>query len=208
MQYLNRGDAEINLGGLHLGSLPSRVRNTGDRTPYPTLFLGRVDHTRERRDPSRYDHKHGGAFAGRRLEITPVLNRALFVARVFKAAGQAFLLVHPSHRIGGSVTLPNGETASNGSGDEIFGHSHAFYNRSLLRQTGGNSRGEDSTGAVSICRIDSLYPKLDEISAIIENVGGYVLEVPAFHNDILWPQVADRSRRVFHLLEGIDFVSS
>jgi hypothetical protein len=121
---------------------------------------------------------------------------------------RAFLLVHPSHRTGGSVALPNGETASNGSGDEIFGHSHAFYSRSLLRQTGGNSRGEDSTGAVSICRIDSLDPKLGEISAIIENVGGYVLEVPAFHNDILWPQVADRSRRVFHLFEGLDFVSS
>jgi hypothetical protein len=120
---------------------------------------------------------------------------------------QALLLVHPSHRIGGSVALANGKVASNGGGDEIFGHSHAFYNRSLLRQTGGNSRGEDSTGAVSICRIDSLDPKLGEISAIIENVGGYVLEVSAFYNNILWPQVADRSRRVFHLFEGLDFVS-
>jgi hypothetical protein len=92
---------------------------------------------------------------------------ALFFALVFKAAGHAFLLVHPSHRIGGSVAIPDGETAPNGSGDEIFGHSHAFYNRSLLRQTGGNSRGEDSTGAVSICRIDSLGPILGEISAIM-----------------------------------------
>src|ERR1035437_7146843 len=40
--------------------------------------------------------KHSGAFARRRQEITPVLNRALFFALVFKAAGHAFLLVHPS----------------------------------------------------------------------------------------------------------------
>src|SRR5437899_187901 len=100
------------------------------------------------------------------------------------SAVQSRLLVQQGHRIGGPVTLPKGQAATDGLCDEILSCSHAFSNRFLVGQTGRNGRGEDTTAPVRVLGVDALGPELGEITPVVKNVGGYALEVAALHDDV------------------------
>jgi hypothetical protein len=82
-----------------------------------------------------------------------------------------------SHRIGGSITFPNGQAATDGSCDEVLSCGHALSNRFLVGQTGSNGRGEDTTAPVCVLGVDALGPELGEITPVVKNIGGYAFEV-------------------------------